>query len=528
MPNLAPLVIGGMDKAFGKSLEASERGRDQCGFAAGATQIIGGSRLPQNNRNKQIEEYRKKYSTSDILKITDKTLKTGQYVVENDSLKLTSKKLNPPYSGLVLVLRINKFTSVLLADMMISLSLREYAYVILINESDSKIIVLGTSEQLEKLTIGRDRIFLIKFLDNLGDFSKIGFKYSPVVKLVYDKTDNRAEIEWSILTELTEQDIRELDWSELFDKIESFTTQKYEVGGSANLVDGKIKISEIVDGNIGSVNINHSNPIVFHSHPKTDQHILEPPSIPDLNSALMGFKDGSAAWDVVIAQEGLYVYRPTKFILAHDREVREKLDNLTTGCYKLKPSLCIPVVLNRIRDVGFIIYFLPNKKYFDNLGEEYAMNYWNGIDNVKFLKDMESMKKYTSHDFNKLDWSEIKNVIKLSYGDNLIVADIVDGKVVAAGGAGVRGTDIHNFIGVIPGRYPAMLDIFTQTSNKITGYELQHVTFDSDYVAWNIFLTRDKSIAVRVDKKIKVDVKSEYSVEEVAEMGFKTVMFGKV
>jgi hypothetical protein len=514
--DIIPLVIGGIN--------------NHCG-------IIGGSHSAENNRNKQIEEYRKKYSPDDILKMTNTTMKTGQYIAENNSLQFVTERLKPPYSGLIFVLRVKKYNSALLADLMVSLSLRESAFIVLINEQTNSIIVLGTSDQLEKMTIGHDKLYLIKFLDSLADATKIGFNISPNVPLIYEKSNSPQTFEWDSLAELTEDDISKLDWSEMFDKIEKFTTQKYEVGGSAKLENGKIKIVEIMDGNIGSININNSSLIVFHSHPKSGNNILEPPSVNDLYSALFGHKDKSAVWDVVIAQEGLYVYRPSRFILPHDKEIRQQLDNLTIGCYGLKPSICIPIVLNRIRDLGFIIYFLPNKKYFSELRDDYAMNYWNQIDNTKFLKDMEAIRKYTSKDFEKLDWSEItneiKNAIKMSHCSNIIVADIVAGKIVAAGGAGCRSTRVDDYVGVIPGRYPALLDIFTQSANTISGYQLHHIIEESDYVAFNIFIMKDKSIAVRAEtanghEKIKVDIKREYSVEELPGLGFKIVVFGKV
>lgn len=496
--------------------------------------IIGGKQSNGHNRNTEIENLRAKYSINNILQMVTKDIldsSAGQYVILNNKLTFTSEKLNPPYSGLIMLLKVKRINSSLLADIMISLSLREYAYIIVIENNDGNVneFVFGTSNMLEDLSIGKSHEFLVKYLDNITDFSKTGLNCTDTPK--YEKTNNDYDIKWMILSDLTEQDItKNLDWSEFLSKITDFCGRKYEVGGTADLVGNKVKILEVSNGNIGSVNVTHNNPIVFHSHPKSGI-FAEPPSVTDLHSALHGFKDKSAAWDVVIAQEGLYIYRPSQFILNHEKEIRDKLDDLSIGCYRLKPSICVPIVLNRIRDAGYIIYFIPNPPYWKELAKnEYAFNYWNTIDNVKFLKTIEELRKYTAADFERLDWSEIKNVMNLSRGDNLIVADIIDSKVLVAGAAGARATHIHEHLGQAPGRYPGTVDIITQSLvDKVTGYELDHIINSFDYTAWCIILTPTKSYAIRSKgKSIKIDVKGTYVPNELNDIGFVVVEFGKI
>lgn len=507
--------------------------------------VIGGAGLFEtDNRNKQIMELRSKYSINDILNLIKSNTKSeqygsvNQYNILDNKVVFATEESSPPYAGLILILNVKKVTSQLLVDIMTSISLREFAYIVLIDVT-KEVIVLGTSKQLEDFVIGKPKEFLTKYLDGLTDITITGLQITNPALLqqlwnLNKKSDvSHKDLEWDMLSNLTERDIQNLDWSELLAKIPEWCeNRKYEVGGNAVIKNGKVTVSNINEGNIGQVNVKHVDLIVFHSHPKSGI-FAEPPSVTDLNSALHGFKHKESVLDVVIACEGLYVYRPSQFILAHDNEIRDKLDNLSIGCYRMNPSLCVPIVLNRIRDTGFIIYFIPNPPYWkaienNSMEYDYAFNYWNTIDNVKFLKTIEELKKYKTQDFEKLDWSEIQNVKKLSHGDSLIVADIVDGKVLVAGGAGARQVLLTEPLQQPPGRFPATLDIIVQSSEEFTGYELKHIIESSNFVAWCIAITPTRSYAIRVDKKIKIDDSVMYSLAKIGELGFIAIQFKKI
>lgn len=489
--------------------------------------LIGGSIIgAEENRNQQIEQLRKNYSINDIKKMIKPDMKTGQYIISPNTynLQFASSRINPPYPGLILILRVKKIHSELLADIMMSLSIREYAYIVLINETSQEISVYGVTRLLEDISLGKSREFLVTYLNQLPN---LNIFQTTDPNIAFEKSKNHVNLKWETMIGMTEQDIRNLDWSEFLDKIDVVCHKsKYEVGGSADIINGKVKIMSINDGNIGSVTVNNDgNMIVFHSHPASNK-FAEMPSCSDLYSAFKGYKSGTVAWDVVIAQEGLYVYRPIEAIMDDEKSLKQRLSNLNISCYRLKSVQCINTVMNRIRNVGFIIYFIPNKKYFDNLGEDYAMNYWNFIDNTVFIKQMEKVAKFTSKDFENLDWTEVKNVISISNTDNIIVANIVNGKVVVAGGAGCRFVDVQKPIGVIPGRYGALLDIFTQ-KNKITKFELEHINNSIGYIAWCIFILPNEYVAIRTNQIH--DVKNaEYTVEEIIGMGYEVIRFVKI
>ena len=492
-----------------------------------------GGKGSKENRGNMIEEIRKQYSPENIKTLINiAQMPTGQYIIDNGILKFTSNRNTPPYSGTIYLLYVKRINCDILADFMISLALREYAYIIVINDQTKEITVLGMTPQLENLTLGRSREFLIAYLNDLTDFNKIGFQSTGSLKYEKNVTNPNIDIKWEILSNLTEDDIRRLDWSDLLSKIPDYCSRKFEVGGSADLIGSAVKITKVSDGNVGSVSIpDHGDYIVFHSHPRTEDFMFaELPSVNDLLSALQSYKNHSAALDVIIAQEGLYVYRCSSVILDHEDEIRKKLDNLTTGCYRLKSRQCIESVMTKIRDLGYIIYFIPNPDYFNKLKDnDIVYNYWNTIDNVRFIEEQKKIRLYKPADFDKLDWSEIKKIKQLCGNhDSIIVADYDGNKVVAVGGAACRSSDFKDSIGQPPGRIPALLDILVQNSEKMSGYLLKYISEASPFVGWCILLLPDRSIAIRSDFPIQVSEKSEYSTSDLVGLGFITVEFGKI
>src|SRR5271165_6809181 len=121
--------------------------------------VFGGRDRP--NRGGQIAELRKRYTVNDILGIARGELKTGQYNVNEGNLVFACPGPEPPYRGLLMIMNVKRVNSQLLADIMMSLAIREYAFVIVIS-GDSR-YCLGATTRLEDITLGRTREFLVKY-----------------------------------------------------------------------------------------------------------------------------------------------------------------------------------------------------------------------------------------------------------------------------------------------------------------------------------------------------------------------------
>lgn len=189
--------------------------------------------------------------------------------------------------------------------------------------------------------------------------------------------------------------------------------------------------------------------IFIHTHPyhRFKGEFYEPPSFTDLYNSLV--KSQYITWNIVIASEGLYMFRPTKiivkrFIADPDGTANDLEQMYSLECNKVL-SQCIDNFIKMVLEMGFIMFFRKGI-HVETIDVANSQPYKNSIIRADFKRSYKIAEKLTEEDLLNFDWynSIVYIVHRSACFISWLTVDFDENNDLRATGHGDEITDIED------------------------------------------------------------------------------------